>query len=103
MFFKDFAVARNSLQFFEDWASTYLAEHPLMTALLLQHRCFPVNIVRFLFEEHLPTAASVNKKQCIQANALHIFISNLSFLIKGLLAKAPKFTDGKIFDTIDKK
>ena len=62
-----------------------------------------MNIVRFLFEEHLPTAASVNKKQCIQANVLHIFISNLSFLIKGLLVEAPKFTDGKIFDTIDKK
>ena len=47
-------------------------------------------------EEHLPTAGSVNKKNCIQANVLHIFISNLSFLIKGLLVEAPKFTDGKI-------
>ena len=62
-----------------------------------------MNIVRFPFDEHLPRAASVNKKQCIQANVLHIFLSNLSFLIKGLLVEAPKFTDGKIFYTIDKK
>ena len=62
-----------------------------------------MNIVRFLFEEHLPTAASVNKKQCIQANVLHIFIRNLSFPIKGFLVEAPEFTDGKFFDTIDKK
>ena len=31
IFFKDFAVARHSLQFFEDWANTYSAKHLLMT------------------------------------------------------------------------
>ena len=31
IFFKDFAVVENFLQVFEDWASTYLAGHLLMT------------------------------------------------------------------------
>ena len=31
-YFKDFPVTRNSLQFFDDWANTYLTEYLLMAA-----------------------------------------------------------------------
>ena len=59
MFFKDFAVSRNSLQLFENWASSYLAEHLLMTASVCIHSL--VNVRTAVFETN-KTLAYISKK-----------------------------------------